>query len=102
MAVDNTTTANRAASYTIVFQVDLTPFDTLSYPNANGNQSDATLAASRTTWMPTGWKHGDQSRVFKHGDQFTVYDDEAYYLKANFLRSATNPKGVLTVVTETL
>jgi hypothetical protein len=98
---DNSRFSNRPVSYTVVFQVDLTSPSYLSYPNPNGNQTEATMAATRSTWAPSGFALGDQSRDFNHGDQFTAYDDEAYYLKANFLKSATNPNGVLTIVTET-
>jgi hypothetical protein len=102
MAVNNSRAANLNESYTIVFQVDLTAPSYLSFPSVNANQTEATLAASRSTFTPSGFRLGDQTfTTYKHGDQFTVYDDEAYYLKAKYLKSATNPNGFLTIVTET-
>lgn len=99
---DNSRVANMTGSYSILFQVDLTATSYLSYPNPNGNQTEATMAAQRSGWSPSGFRNGDQNQTYKHGDQFTAYDDEAYYLKANYLKSTTNPYGVLTIVTETL
>ena len=100
---NNSRVANVTGSYTIVFSVDLTAVNYLSAPNPNGNQTEATMAATRSGWTPSGFAHhgGCQNQTYKHGDQFTVYDDEAYYLKAKYLKSATNPYGVLVIVTET-
>lgn len=97
---NNSSTANLPASYTIVFQVDLTS-PTFPAPGPNGDQTEAVMAATRSTWIPQGFEQGGQSRVVKHGDQFTAYDDYAYYLKNNYVRSASNPNGILTIVTET-
>ncbi len=98
---DSTNEANRTASYTVVFSVDLTTPDAFSAPNVNGNQTQATLAAQRSTWIPAGFAEGCETRQVKHGDQITAYDDEAYYLKDKYLKSATNPNGILTIVSET-
>lgn len=100
---NNSRVANVTGSYTVVFQVDLTAANYLSFPNPNGNQTEATMATTRSGWTPTGFTSGgDQTLTFKHGDQFTAYDNEAYYLKANYLKSVSNPNGVLSIVTETL
>lgn len=100
---DNSRVANVVGSYTIVFEVDLTSPNYLAAPSANGSQTEATMASTRSGWTPSGFsKGGSQNLTFKHGDQFTVYDDEAYYLKAKYLKSSTNPNGVLKIVSETV
>jgi hypothetical protein len=89
------------AVYTITFEVDLTEVNDLAFPPVNEQQTSATLAQSRSTFISQGFHEGAENRVMKHGDQFTVYDDEAYYLKRNYVKSATNPYGVLKIITET-
>jgi len=98
---DNSNTANRPASYTVVFTVDLTEVNNYGFPPVNANVADADLAATRSTWIPAGPFAGCQTRKLKHGDVFTAYDEEAYYLKANYVKSTSNPNGVLTVTSET-
>lgn len=96
-------------SYTIVFQVQLFSPSYLSSPNPNGNQTEATMAGTRSTFIPVGPRvplesptGGEQNRKFVHGEQFTAYDMDAVYLKANYVYDAvTNPNGVLVIVTET-
>jgi hypothetical protein len=89
------------AAYTIVFEVDLTEVNDLAYPPVNDQQTSATLAQSRSTYIPQGFHEGCENRIMKHGDQFTAYDDEAYYLKRNYVKSETNLHGVLKIITET-
>jgi hypothetical protein len=121
---------NRTASYTVVFQVQLFSPDYVSAPNPNGNVSQADMANTRSTWLPMGNLGGidpssptpvsgnagvrgeigsnfgggsTSNRQFHHGDQFTAYDYDAYYLKSKYLYDpVTNPNGVLTIVSETL
>jgi hypothetical protein len=104
---------NITHSYTIVFQVQLYSPSYLSSPNPNGGQTEATMAATRSTWIPMGNKGGanggsvnggasTSNRQFKHGDTFTAYDYDAYYLKQNYVyNQVTNPNGVLVIVSET-
>lgn len=97
-------------SYTIVFQVQLYSPSYLSSPSPNGNQTEATMAATRSTILPLGpgvpngdKTGGENNRKFKHGDQFTAYDLDAYYLKSKYVYNATtNPNGVLVIVSETV
>lgn len=98
---NNSNTANRPPSYTVVFTVNLTRVSSTSFPSANENQTAGTIAATRSTWIPAGPFAGCQTRQVKHGDSITAYDEEAYYLKNNYVRSTSNPYGVLDVVSET-
>lgn len=98
----NSNEANRPISYTVVFVTTLTGPQEFSSINTNGNQTAATMAAQCSTFIPASPFEGCQGRQLKHGDQFTSYDDEAYYLKAKYVKSVSNPYGVLTVVSETL
>jgi len=113
---------NITASYSVVFQVQLYSPDYLSAPNPNGDQTAAAMAATRSTWIPmsnngptvpgvtsaenpNGGASGGSAanRQFKHGDQFTAYDYDAYYLKKNYVYDpVANPNGVLVIVSETL
>lgn len=105
----DTANANRTAVYTVVFTVDLTEVNDLAFPPVNENQTAATLAATRSTFIPVGhsagagnFHHGPGTQGYKvkHGDTITAYDEEAYYLKANYVKSASNPHGILTIVSE--
>ncbi len=119
---------NVTASYSVVFQVQLYSPDYLSAPNPNGDQTALAMAQTRSTWIPMGnlgaispgATPGDKpmygnigsnfggggstsNRQFKHGDVFTAYDFDAYYLKQNYLYDPVkNPNGVLVVVSENL
>lgn len=97
---NNTDTANRVASYVIVFTVDLTRTNSVSFPSANENQTSGTIALQRTTFIPS-FSGGSQNMQVRHGDVFTAYDEDAYYLKAHYVKSASNPYGILTITTET-
>jgi hypothetical protein len=111
---------NITHSYTIVFQVQLYSPGYLSSPSPNGNQTEATMAATRSTLItmgpltPQGYipgvdnsqfgeaTGGNNTRKFNHGDTFTAYDMDAYYLKQKYLYNpVTNPNGVLNIVSET-
>lgn len=102
---NNSNTANRAASYTIVFTVDLRIPSAVagsgSFPSVNENLSESTLPSTFDTWIPAGPFQGCQTRKVKHGDVITAYDEEAYYLKQRYVRSASNIYGILTITTET-
>lgn len=87
-------------SYTVVFTVDLTEVNDLAHPPVNENQTSATLAATRSTWLPSDPLVGNDNYQVKHGDTITAYDDYAYYLKQKYVKTASNPYGVLTVVSE--
>ena len=120
---------NLTHSYTVVFQVQLYSPDYLSAPSPNGDQTAAVMAQTRSTWLPMGNLGGidptkvtpanepkrgvigshfggggsTSNRQFKHGDTFTAYDFDAYYLKQRYVYDpSTNPNGVLVVVSETL
>jgi hypothetical protein len=59
-----------------------------------------TFASQRSTFIPS-FSGGSQNMQVHHGDVFTAYDEDAYYLKANYVRTASNPYGILTITTET-
>lgn len=99
MSYDNTSNANRGTMYTVNFRVDLTAANYLAFPNPNGTQTEATMAATRSTWISFG-PHGAENRKVIHDEEFTAYNEEAYYLKQKYEKTASNLNGVLVVVSE--